>query len=237
MSTLYYDALLKWLSDHPHYTHYGHTSAEIATATTEHFNTLRVGQKNRIIKQYDTEDCELFIVRKGFECWSNERLELMAKTTLEFHQQRLRDIQLVMNKKATDNKSYFVTIGFNHQTWDILHCCELIQRVLDASWVLDGKAVFELYRANGEHPHAHFILNLENPMPKSKVVEKIFKLKGMKKLVLKKSFIDIKETNEQHKLYITGIKQESKMPFVNLDDDWRAKNNLPKMFQSKKLLG
>jgi len=79
----------------------------------------------------------------------------------------------------TSNLEYFVTIGFNHQTWNIPHCVAAIQKVLSSKWLKDGEAVFELHRANGEHPHAHFSLILENPLPKSKVVEKIFKLAGM----------------------------------------------------------
>jgi len=230
------DALLKWFLDHPHYTAHGFTSAELAESIKIHWQLLATGTKKKIIKQYDSDECETFVVRKGVEPWSQERLEDMALQTLRFHQQRLYDIQLITNAKATDNKSYFVTIGFNHQTWDIPKCCELIQRVLDASWVSCGEAKFELYRENGEHPHAHFILNLENPMPKSKVAEKIFKLKGMKKFVLKKTFVDVKETNEQHKMYIKGIKKEAKMPFVRRDEEWRDKNNIPHMFTSSKLL-
>lgn len=209
MTSLRQDAYLLWLRNHPHYTWDGSTGTQLADTFQETFKMLR----------------------------DSDIKENIATSMLKFHMERYNEIQRILSCKTEDNKTYFVTIGFNHQTWDIPHCCELIQRVVDASWVAKGQGKFELYRANGEHPHAHFILELENAMPKSKVVEKIYKLKGMKKFVLKKNFIDIKATNEQHKLYITGIKQEAKMPYVKKDEEWRNRNNVPDMFNSKKLLG
>ena len=131
---------------------------------------------------------------------------------------------------VTSNKKFFITIGFNHQTWSVSQCISVIQNVLDNKIILSGKAVFELYRTNGEHPHCHFLVELSESIPRSKLAEKIFAVKGIKKVVLKKTFIDIKESQPYHEKYINGDKIEEKMKLCNLDFLFREKNNIPHFF-------
>lgn len=204
-STTNRDALLSWLNNHKSFTNDGNTYQELVDAWTECFF-------GRMGKEYP------------------ELSEILAKKQLAFYQAKYSAIQTILSSQTDDKKSYFVTIGFNHQTWDIPKCVAVINKVLSAPWVKQGEAVFELHRANGEHPHAHFVLYLENPLPKSKVVEKIFKLAGIKKVVLAKNFIDIKELTDVRKLYVRGIKQDAKMPYIKKDQEWRGKHNLPSLF-------
>jgi len=129
-------------------------------------------------------------------------------------------------------KEWFITIGFNHQTWDIPSCVKVIYKILSFDWVDSGTGVFELYRTNGEHPHVHLLLDLNQDLSKSKLLEKIWATAGIKKVVLKKPFIDIKVAEEYHHNYIIGIKKPEKMPYCERDAEWREQNKIPHQFNS-----
>nr|UOF82666.1 rep protein [Cressdnaviricota sp.] len=123
------------------------------------------------------------------------------------------------------NNVWFVTIGFNHQEWSVSKCCKVIENILNFDWILHAKANFELYRENGEHPHVH--IYLETELPKSKVLEKLFRPQYVKKVVLSKNFIDIKKAEHYHLKYIELDKQENKQELIEKDKLWRSKNNIP----------
>lgn len=131
----------------------------------------------------------------------------------------------VLKSIGEQSNLWFVTIGFNHQTWTIPKCVKVIEKILAMDWVNSAKANFELYRENGEHPHCHFVINTS--LPKSKIIEKIFRPKYVTEVVLSKNFIDVKPADQVHKKYIKLDKQESKMNFVEKDIEWRHKNNIP----------
>lgn len=120
---------------------------------------------------------------------------------------------------------FFVTIGFNHQTWSISKCVKVIENILDMKWVKSAKANFELHRENGEHPHVHFVI--ETDEPKSRLLEKMFRPNYVKEVVLNKSFIDCKVMAEYHLKYILLDKTEDKMDYVRKDIEWRKKNKIP----------
>lgn len=124
---------------------------------------------------------------------------------------------------------HFITIGFNHQTWSIDKCVSLINLILGFDWIDTGKAVFELHRENGEHPHCHFLI--QSSLSKSKILEKIWAAKGIKKIVLQKSFIDYKVALPVHDRYVEGDKTEAKLPFCKKDAEWRTKNNIKHLFE------
>lgn len=128
-----------------------------------------------------------------------------------------------------DKYSYFVTIGFNHQTWSIPACVAIIHKILSFNWIVSCRAVFELHRENGEHPHVHFLLTTDGVQYPSKVVEKLWG-KYIKKLVLKRSFIDVKTAGEQHKKYIMLDKVPEKLPYVERDKIWRLENSILEFF-------
>lgn len=120
---------------------------------------------------------------------------------------------------------WFVTIGFNHQTWTIKKCVRVIERILAMDWIHSCKANFELYRENGEHPHCHFLIKTKEP--KSKILEKLFRPKYVQEVVLSKSFIDVKPALSHHYNYINLEKQTDKLSYVAKDIEWRNKNNIP----------
>lgn len=134
-----------------------------------------------------------------------------------------------LEKELNATTQHFVTIGFNHQTWNIKSCVDIIEKIMSYEWITKGRAVFELHRSNGQHPHAHFLIDTVEP--KSKILEKIWRAKGIKKIVLKKSFIDYKIKNQNHDNYIRGIKADEKMPYVQMDEKWRDENNIPQYFE------
>lgn len=121
--------------------------------------------------------------------------------------------------------AYFITIGFNHQTWNVQSAIDVINKIKSFDWVISFKGVIELHTENGEHPHIHMLIDTE--LPKSKVLEKIWATKGIKKLVLKKNFIDIKKAEVYHDEYIVGDKDPGKKIYVDQDKIWRAQLSIP----------
>ena len=134
-----------------------------------------------------------------------------------------------LEKELSATTSHFVTIGFNHQTWNIPQCVGVIETIMSCDWITSGRAVFELHRSNGLHPHCHFLI--DSVLPKSKILEKIWAIKNIKKVVLNKSFIDYKIKNQSHDNYIHGNKVEEKMQYVELDRIWRDKNNIKQFWE------
>lgn len=157
-------------------------------------------------------------------------LQEHAKRNLLRDQQKFQAIvDYNKQQKHLFNKNqkplWFITIGFNHQTWSVDVCKKVIERVISLPWVLACKANFELFRENGEHPHCHFLIYSD--LPKSKIMEKLWAVKDIKKVVLKKTFIDIKKGEECHQKYIMLDKQEDKMKYVAQDIEWRKENQIP----------
>lgn len=130
----------------------------------------------------------------------------------------------IESKQPVPTGYWFVTLGFNHDTWTIKDCDTCIRKILGMEWIIQGKANFELHRENGEHPHCHFFI--ETKEPKSRILDKIFRPLYTKKVVFKRNFVDAKIAMDYHHDYINLIKQESKMSFVEKDIAWRKKNNI-----------
>jgi len=139
-------------------------------------------------------------------------------------------ISLVTPAVPDSEKFWFITIGFNHQTWSVRSSINVIDSIVSNKIFKEIRGVFELFRENGEHPHVHFLCRLLDNLPKSKIIEKLWATKGIKKVVLAKTFIDIKRAGQQHEKYILGDKTESKLSYCQKDKDFRKKNNIPEFF-------
>lgn len=133
-------------------------------------------------------------------------------------------------------KQSFVTIGFNHQEFDVQKCFELVKTILSLSIVLDGSfAVMENFRQNGEHPHVHFKIFHSKKTTKGTLVQTIFRARKAKKYITNSNFIDVKPFMDYHNGYLDGEKTTDKLPYVTLDREWRLKNALPdKVFKEIK---
>lgn len=148
---------------------------------------------------------------------SSRQLELLAREDVKYLSQNVTKL--------------FITIGFNHQTWNVPSCVKVIETIIAFDWIKSCTAKFEYFRENGEHPHCHFLIELSYSISKSKVLEKIWAAKGIKKVCLKKSFIDYKIAADYHSDYVNGIKVKEKMKYVEKDIHWRLINNIPEVFE------
>lgn len=182
---------------------------------------------------------------KHSEDWSVSYYEIMKFTysqsgaTQEYAKMCLvEDIDWYNKVRTTLNQlqfpiqpttKHFVTVGLNHQTWSVSSGVKLIESILSFDWVDKAQAVFELHRENGIHPHIHFLI--ESNLSKSKILEKIWACKGIKKIVLQKSFIDYKLAMPYHDKYILGDKTEDKIIYVNKDRVWRVENNIKHLYE------
>lgn len=140
----------------------------------------------------------------------------------------------LLNQQDTKPK-WFITIGFNHQTFKISDAVLVIRRICENKIFKEIRGVFEMFRENGEHPHVHFLAELHETLPKSKILEKLWATKGIKKQVLSKTFIDVKKAEDYHTNYILGIKKQEKMKYIEKDKEFRKKNNIPEFFSQPNL--
>lgn len=145
------------------------------------------------------------------------------------YQERLRakKIELGISEKKL---KYFCTLNFNHQTYTIQKCLDALNVILSYSWVLKCRAVFEFHRETGIHPHIHLMITTTVPN-KSKVAEKLWAVKDIKKIILKKPFVDVKPAQAYHDKYILLDKEEKKMSYVAKDILWRRENSIPEFFE------
>lgn len=144
------------------------------------------------------------------------------------YETRLREKQKTL-KLTKVTKMWFVTLGFNHQTWSIPKCLKLLSRIMAYDWVLSCNAVFEINRVNGKHPHMHLLIKSDFAS-KSKVIDKIWRSDLCQELILSRSFIQCDPGVPEHEDYVRGIKTQSKMACVVADRLWRQENNIPDLF-------
>jgi len=203
------NAHLAWISQNPRFVPYNFVIIGSAT----YLDTMRELYCSRS-RNYMSED----IVNRLF------------RGDLLHHQQTQSHItQLLKQINKDDKNEFFITIGFNHQTYTISQCVKVIESILTFDWILSCRAVFEFYRENGEHPHVHFYIT-SCIKYRSKIIEKLWATKGIKQVCLKKSFIDCKNALEYHKKYIMLNKTESKLPYIEKDKIWRLENSIPEFF-------
>jgi len=137
---------------------------------------------------------------------------------------------------GTDNSNWaFVTVGFNEQTITVPQMLAVSSNISKFKHFTSGKYVLEKFRTNGIHHHTHFLVDLDCKYTPSKLAQDLFKTKGLSKICLSASFIDVKMlTNKKNKAqpravyedYLEGIKQESKMACVYKDREFRKENNI-----------
>lgn len=132
----------------------------------------------------------------------------------------------LFGKGDADVNEWFVTIGFNHQTFDPQKAHSYVTKLFEKEFVIDAYGTFEFHTETGEHPHFMFYLK-SDCKTKGRVVDRIFQSAGSKKIILGKNFIDVRRFEARHTDYLNGNKSEDKMLYVQQDIAWRAVNNLP----------
>ena len=131
----------------------------------------------------------------------------------------------ILKTTLVSSDYYFVSIGFNHMTWNAKDCVKAIQKILSQQWIIQGKAQFEYYREGGTHPHCHFYIETKDK--KNEIIRQIYKGGYMKKLIIGKNSIDVKEGTEYRNEYINLFKKPEKVPLIKKDIIWRQQNNIP----------
>lgn len=186
---------------------------------------------------YDVTDTDvlrqMYFGNGDFDDCVHQQMERLAKHNLTKDMNRYADTQVALAQillPPSLKDDIFLTIGFNHQTWNVQACKDIIDKIMNLPFIEKCEAVFEYYRENGQHPHCHFYIVTTNKIPKSKVLEKVWAVAGIKKVVLNKNFIDFKIAKEQHKGYVRGVKRDDKLQYVGLDRIWREANNIPHLF-------
>lgn len=131
----------------------------------------------------------------------------------------------LMGAKPSEN-ALFVTLGFDHGLFTVSKALAFVRRILSKSCVLDGFAVLEYHRQDGEHPHVHMKLVVDKKKTSPKQLRRqIWETRDRAQLISSQNFIDTKPYN--HDNYMDGVKAPEKMPYVELDKVWREKNNIP----------
>lgn len=125
-------------------------------------------------------------------------------------------------------RCFFVTIGFA-DTSDVETLHKIVKTIIAFEWVINVLAVLEFNTSKGIHPHLHMYLHCN--LPESKVIEKLFATKGLKKVCTGKNFIDCSQGLPSHKQYVQGVKQDSKEEYVKADRQYRRRYNIPDLFE------
>jgi len=225
----YVSAHLAWAKEH---SNFSPKYAQDITESETYYKSLKTLYSTAFSHMGGLENDEWFCCKSSSKV-RHANLQKLAQSLYYADQLWLQNSQVIsqlvaktiIDAKKLEPTAYFVTIGFNHQTWTVDKCVKAISKLMDFDWVLRCKANFELFRENGEHPHCHFYI--ETYEPKSKVLEKLFRPKYIQDIVLKKSFIDIKKAELYHIDYINLVKTSGKMSFVQQDVEWREKNCIP----------
>lgn len=164
---------------------------------------------------------------------TNNHAQMFFETDMQWQKTCQSSVKSLTRElhKNNPNAPVFVTIGFNHQTWNIPSCVKVIETIVARPWIKTIRAVFEIHRDNGLHPHVHMLIEPLEPLTKSKMLEKIWAIAGIKEVCLKKSFIDYKVAADYHHKYILLEKKEDKMQYVAKDIEWRKKNHIKEFWE------
>jgi len=206
-------AHLQWIKNHPNY---------IPPEGNVIDNTTRGG--GRVIPHYESmsllyqSNPKACILAEQWYCSDVRYHDSIALTMHQYEADFLKD----------SPRCWFVTIGFADSS-DIKTLHNVIQTILSFDWLLRCLAVLEFHTDKGHHPHVHMYIHCN--LPKSKVIEKLFATKGLKKVCSAKNFIDCNTGLPRHKEYVQGIKQESKEEYVKLDRLFRLENNIPDLYE------
>lgn len=220
----YVSAHLQWIRDRPKFSSRAHS--QLPLIMYGRFNIEKQSYIDTMTEWYTTSTSP----------YINKIAYINYQDDLRWQEEcKLINDSFKLNEFQTN--VFFVTIGFNHQEFTCIKAFEYIQSALNSTKILDGSfAVLENYRSNGEHPHVHMKLYVSGSIPKSVLIQTLFRCKHSKKLILSKNFIDVKVFESYHDSYLDGDKQDDKLQLVDKDRDWRDKNKIPhKLFKDTKL--
>lgn len=141
-------------------------------------------------------------------------------------QERMKQCEYDFTRDAP--KCYFVTVNFSDNT-TIAQARQIAERILTYEWCMKLQGVLEFNTEKGYHPHFHAVIYTN--ITRSKLLEKIFAVKDIKKYCLRKNFIDAKECMPYHIEYVKGIKTDTKEEYILADRELRDKHNIPHLYE------
>jgi len=206
-------AHLQWIKNHPNFVPSDGNVVD---------NSVSGG--GRVISHYDTMS-SLYNMNpnshKLAEVWFRDDVRYHNSLALRIHQYEAEFLKEMP-------RCYFATIGFADKS-DIKTLHNIVQTILSFDWLVKCLAVLEFNTDKGLHPHLHMYIHCN--LPKSKVIEKLFATKGLKKVCSGKNFIDCKQGLPYHKDYVLGNKQESKEELVKADKLLREQFSIPHLYE------
>jgi len=209
---------LNWISEHKNFRvgTYNHTYFEVMKSVYKHSKQ----SKNLLAFKFYLDD--------------DKCLSKTSDVAQIIH--KLNQAQI--NGDDTSNWA-FITVGWNEQTVTPLKMAKVSENISKFKYFSECNYVLEKHRENGEHHHTHFLVRLSAKYSASKLAQDIYKIKGIRDICLKSSFIDIKapwnkksqcQPHSVYYDYIRGIKKEAKMKFVELDRTWRQQNSFKDLY-------
>lgn len=172
--------------------------------------------------------------------WLRTNLRTMAKIR--------RDKDKIEQSLALNVGSYiFLTVGFDDKSTvdgnSMMTVADQINRLNGGRFVKKSDYVLEKHRTDKDgniyiHHHIHMLIVTNETLRVSKIVELIWKLKGLKKIVKDKNFIDVKTPSAKQfdkkaqpypvcLQYVQGIKTTLKTKCLELDTAWRDSIGVP----------
>lgn len=217
----------QWLNEHPHYT-----ASRFGTKYVSVVDELYVGYR-RLFKKGQTE---LALASADYLLYHDIR----EQKKLDFISQELKDlenkiVQSITEKQSDEDLWAFITIGFNEQTITNNSMKTVSENVSRLPYFKTCEYVLEKHRENGIHHHTHFLVTFHKKEYKSKLIDWIYQVRGMRAVCLGKNFIDIigplnkkkqYQTYDLYHEYILGNKKDAKQSYVLQDRQWRLENNL-----------
>lgn len=153
---------------------------------------------------------------------------------LEEAQKRIdQRVQRVCSLVISEPQWYFITLGWNDEVITPKQMKSMTEKVTSLKYFKETIIAHEKHRENGIHHHTHILAYMAQPLAKTKLIQYIWAIAGIKKLIRCKEGVDVigqKSKNgaplATYQKYIVGDKKEAKMKYVEMDRIWRIKENL-----------
>ena len=125
---------------------------------------------------------------------------------------------------------YFVTVNYSKDFTDFEAMKKVVSALEALKWIKEIECVHEYHGTDSNHPHTHMLIIGRKKMPPSEVIDKVYAVKGLAKLIGGKNFVHLAKNRDKtisdYRAYIQGAKTDTKLENVAKDIEWRQKNNL-----------
>ena len=146
-----------------------------------------------------------------------------------------KEIASFINLNSQEGGAYantwFITINCKPDMRDVKLIVSVIDNLMQCDWIKAATWIYENYTEDGQHIHIHAKIEIKQKTPKSIIVQKICKTKGMAKLLSinqgrSSTYVDVKSYEHHHNDYIDLFKTPAKAKYLDMDAQFRKDNNL-----------